>query len=174
MRKKIFAICGCASTDSANLKLIESVAVLAKDDFEITLCDNLKKLPHFDPESSSNNPPQEIIAFWKSIAEADGVLISTPEYIYSIPSGLKNAIEWCVSTTLFDNKPLAIITASAHGQKGHEELQLIMYTVMAKFTSETCLLIQGIKGKINNEGELTDSTAESVENLIKAFKLLVN
>lgn len=174
MGKKILAICGSASSNSSNLELIEIVAAISKGDFEIILCDDLKKLPHFDPELSVNNPPQEIIAFRKLIADADGILISTPEYVFSIPSGLKNAIEWCVATTVFENKPLAIITASAHGQKGHEELQLIMYTIMAKFTTETCLHIQGIKGKINNAGELNDSTANSVHNLIKAFKLLVS
>ncbi|WP_262886208.1 NADPH-dependent FMN reductase [Sphingobacterium sp. 18053] len=33
-----------------------------------------------------------------------------PEYIFSIPSGLKNSIEWCISTTVFSDKPVGIIT----------------------------------------------------------------
>jgi NAD(P)H-dependent FMN reductase len=39
-----------------------------------------------------------------------------------LTSGLKNAIEWCVSTTVFSDKPIGLITASASGQKGHEDL----------------------------------------------------
>ena len=69
-------------------------------------------------------------------------MICTPEYIFSLPSGLKNAIEWCVATTVFSEKPIGVITASADGQKGHEELQMIIKTVMARFTTETTLLIQ--------------------------------
>lgn len=74
-------------------------------------------------------------------------MISTPEYIFSIPSGLKNAIEWCVSTNVFSDKPLGLITASANGLKGHEVLQMIMRTLETRFNENTLLLIQGIKGK---------------------------
>lgn len=105
---------------------------------------------------------------------ADGILICTPEYIFSIPSGLKNAIEWCVSSTVFSDKTTGLITASASGQKGHEELQLIMKTVMATFTEETLLLIQGIKGKINDKGEITDTkTLGDLMKFIKSYKKLV-
>ena len=140
-----------------------------KASFEVTIAKDLKTLPHFDPELSADNPPKEIIDFRYHIESADAVLISTPEYVYSIPSGLKNAIEWCIATTVFTDKPLGIITASAHGQKGHEELQLIMKTVMAKFTAETTLLIPGIKGKINKEGQVTDDkTLAELQNFITA------
>jgi NAD(P)H-dependent FMN reductase len=69
---------------------------------------------------------------------------------------LKNALEWCVVTTVFQDKPLGIITASASGEKGHTELQLIMQTVMAKFTEQTTLLVQGIRGKIGERDEIQD------------------
>src|SRR5690606_15804926 len=93
---------------------------------------------------------------------------------FSIPSGLKNALEWCVSTTVFSDKPTGLITASASGQKGHEELQLIMKTVMAAFTEETILLIQGVKGKINDKGEITDTkTRGDLTKFIKSYKNVV-
>lgn len=101
-------------------------------------------------------------------------MICTPEYVFSIPSGLKNAIEWCVSTTVFSDKPIGLITAAASGQKGHEELQLIIKTVMTKFTPETTLLIPGIKGKIDDKGEITDSkTKEVLTRFISAYQNLV-
>lgn len=69
---------------------------------------------------------------------------------------------------------MGLITASASGQKGHEELQLIMKTVMAKFTDETTLLIQGIKGKINKQGEIIDEkTQDDLKNFAQTFKTLV-
>jgi NAD(P)H-dependent FMN reductase len=135
----------------------------------------LKTLPHFDPELSSENPPKQIIKFRKSIDQADGIIICTPEYIFSIPSGLKNAIEWCISTTIFSDKPSGLITASASGQKGHEELQLIMKTAMAKFTNETTLLIQGVKGKFDEQGNLSDlETQKQLDKFITDFNNLVN
>ncbi len=84
------------------------------------------------------------------------MIICTPEYIFSIPSGLKNAIEWCISTTIFSDKSIGLITVSASGEKGHKELQLIMKTAMSKFTDETTLLIPGIKGKFDEQNNLTD------------------
>ena len=174
-KKNILAIIGSASSNSSNLKLVEKMASLTSQEFNLTIYNDLKTLPHFDPELSANNPPKQIIEFRKSMEQADGVIICTPEYVFSIPSGLKNAIEWCISTTIFSDKPIGLITASASGQKGHEELQFIMKTAMAKFTDETCLLIQGIKGKLDEQGNLTDSeTKKKVEEFIDAFIKLIN
>lgn len=174
-RKNIFAIIGSASRNSANQKLIENFADLTSGDFNLTIFDDLKILPHFDPELSIDGTPKSVLAFRENVKNADGILICTPEYIFSIPSGLKNAIEWCVSTTVFSEKPTGLITASASGQKGHEELQLIMKTVMTTFTKDTILLIQGIKGKIDDRGEITDTkTLGELTKFIESYKALVD
>ncbi len=170
----LFAIIGSASRNSANQKLVDAFVSLTKDVFDVTIFSDLKTLPHFDPELSSENPPEVISDFRNSLANADGLLICTPEYVFSIPSGLKNAIEWCVATTVFSDKPTGLITASAHGAKGHEELKLIMKTVMANFTEDTTLLIHGIKGKINESGEITDiNTKNDFVKFIEEFITLV-
>lgn len=173
-KKKIFAIIGSASKHSANKKLVMHLSALAKDELTFIIYDDLKTLPHFDPELSADNPPKEILALRRAIESADGILICTPEYVFSIPSGLKNAIEWCIATTVFSDKPTGLITAAAGGEKGHEELQLIMKTAMCKFTPATTLLIRGIKGKINEQGEISDAaTANEIAGFIAAFKNLV-
>ena len=75
---------------------------------------------------------------------------------------------------MFSDKPTGLITASANGEKGHEELKLIIKTIQASFTEDTTLLIQGIKGKISREGEITDeATEEKLFNFIESFKKLV-
>lgn len=174
-KKNIFAIIGSASSNSANHKLVEKIADRAKRKFNLTIYNDLKTLPHFDPELSADNPPKQIIEFRRSIENADGIIICTPEYVFSIPSGLKNAIEWCIATTIFSDKPSGLITASASGQKGHEELQLIMKTVMAKFTDKTSLLIQGIKGKFDEQGNLIDHETEmQLEKFTDELMKLIN
>jgi NAD(P)H-dependent FMN reductase len=173
-KKNILAIIGSASSNSSNLKLVEKIASLTINEFNLTIFNDLKTLPHFDPELSSNNPPKQIIELRKNIDQADGIIICTPEYVFSIPSGLKNAIEWCISTTIFTDKSIGLITASANGQKGHEELQLIMKTAMAKFTNETTLLIQGVKGKFDDQGNLSDlNTLKHLNKFIADFKILL-
>ncbi|GAA4734419.1 NADPH-dependent FMN reductase [Flavisolibacter ginsenosidimutans] len=173
--KNILAIIGSASDSSSNQKLVEHLSRLLPNNFVLTAFGDLKTLPHFDPKLSVENPPETVVRFREAVAKADGLIICTPEYVFSIPSGLKNAIEWCVATTVFSNKPTGLITASAQGERGHEELQLIMRTVMARFTDETCLLIQGIKGKISEDGNIKDSkTQRNLTEFAEAFVLLVN
>lgn len=168
--KNILVIVGSAGANTANEQLVKVIADLTKETLQLTVFNQLKTLPHFDPELSINNPPEAIVELRKQIERADGIIICTPEYIFSIPSGLKNLFEWCVATTVFDQKPTGLITASAHGQKGHEELQLIASTVMTKFTAETTLLISGIKGKFNENGTLTDpDTSNQLLSFINAY-----
>ena len=174
-KKNIVVIIGSASQNSTNQKLIDFLIKLDGGNFEYTVCDDLKTMPPFSPEQSVNDVPNQILELRNTIEKADGVLICTPEYIFSIPSGLKNVLEWSVATTIFSNKPTGLITASASGIKGHEQLLLIMKTVMAHYTEETTLLIQGVKGKINAEGEITDKkTKDDLITFFNAFKALVN
>lgn len=173
-RKNIFIIVGSASKGSANEKLVRALAKEMEFVFNSTIFNDLKSLPHFDPDISIADPPPEIVSFREKISRADGIIICTPEYVFSIPSGLKNAIEWCIATTVFSGKPTGIITASAHGEKGHEELLLIMRTVMAKLTGNVSLRIPGIKGKMNQHGQIVDpKTREDLTNFSKAFIDLV-
>src|SRR6476620_4999246 len=174
MKKNILAIIGSASKNSSNLKLVQRIASLTHDYFDIKIFNSLSALPHFDPELSIDNAPQIILYLSQLIHESAGVIICTPEYVFSIPGSLKNAIEWCVATTVFSKKPVGLITASASGEKGHEELKLIMRTIEAIFTDDTTLLIKGIKGKITENGNINDDrTVEQLIAFIAAFKKLV-
>ena len=171
--KKIFVINGSASENSVNEKLVTYIEKRTKEFFEVDIFSSLKSLPHFDPQLSVDGTPLAVMDFRQRIENADGIIFCTPEYVFSIPSGLKNAIEWCVATTVFSEKPVGIITASASGVKGHEELQLIMKTLYSKFTIDTTLLIQGVKGKINEQGEITHSeTREQLGKFLKAYREL--
>jgi len=168
--KKIFAISGSTRSNSSNLKLLKQIAELSKDLFEVKLFEGLSEIPHFNPDLDTEHPPKPVTDFRNEIVNADGIIICTPEYIFSLPGSLKNALEWCVSTTIFSKKKVGLITASASGEKGHEELQLIMKTIEASFDTDTSLLIQGIRGKVDAEGAIVDSkTLEQIQKFITAF-----
>ena len=62
-----------------------------------------------------------------------------------------------MSTTIFLNKPVAFITASADGQRGHTELRLIMQTLGARLSGGIELIIPGIKSKLDDKGWLKDT-----------------
>lgn len=162
---------GSASDPSANRQLLEFLSGLLEPPFVCHLYNELKTLPPFDPSLSTANTPAAVLELREKIEKAALVIFCSPEYIFSIPSGLKNALEWCVSTTIFTNKPAALITASAHGQKGHDELQLLLKTLGARLIPEATLLIQGVRGKINNDGQITDdSTRKAIDALAAHLK----
>jgi len=174
-RKNILLINGSAGKNSANEKLIDYIAGQSTPFFNTAAIKDLKAFPPFDTELAVSDPPAAITDLRNQIEKADGIIICTPEYIFSIPSGLKNILEWCVATTVFSGKPTGLITASASGKKGHEELQLLMKTLMAAFTPETSLLIHGIKGKVNEQGQITDpETKKNLSAFIEAFRKLVD
>lgn len=173
-RKKIIGINGSASLNSTNLSILNKIGKLFSPEYEFKIISSLIDLPHFQTELTDINVPEEVMKFRNMLLKSDGVIISTPEYIFSIPSILKNAIEWCVSTTVFTNKPVCIITAAASGEKGHEELKLIMKTVQAKLAEETTLLITGAKGKLDKDGNLLDKKIEiKFEEVIKSFQRMI-
>lgn len=165
-RKNILAICGSTRQSSANLHIINAIAQLGKEQLDIALFD-ITTLPHFNQDVSDEQAPASVMAFREAVAKADGVLICTPEYVFSLPGVLKNAIEWTVSTTVFSDKPTALITASSSGEKAHESLLLVMNTLGVKTTNDMCLLISGVKSKLNSKGEVIDNM------LLKKLELLI-
>lgn len=173
MRKKVLAICGSTRTNSSNLQIINAIVALSSHDLEIELYDKLSELPHFNPDLDNDSVAPTVTEFRNKIAAADGILICTPEYVFSLPGSLKNAIEWTVSTIIFSDKPAALITASGLGEKAHESLQLIMKTVGAAFTHQTQLLISGARTKVNNAQITDEATLLKVKEVIVAFVKLM-
>jgi NAD(P)H-dependent FMN reductase len=169
-KKKVFAICGSTRASSANLSIIQYLAGITSNELEVEIYSDLASLPHFNPDLDKDIAPVIVEKLRTKIKDADGVLICTPEYVFSLPGALKNLIEWCVSTTIFSEKPVALITASAHGAKAHESLKLIMKTIYADVREEAQLLIQGAKGKIDSSGEIADVvTAQHLQQLAGFF-----
>lgn len=170
-KNKILAITGSTRNNSSNYKILKFISENIKSEFDVEIFEDLAGIPHFNPDLDTENPPEQIASFRNKIIEADGIIICTPEYVFSLPGSLKNALEWCVSTTIFSNKTTGLITASASGEMAHDQLSLIMKTLEAKFESSTQLLIQGIRGKINDEGEITNKETEiALQNFIKNFE----
>lgn len=172
-RKKILVIIGSATKNSSNQKLMEQV-LDKKTDILFQIYDDLSVLPHFDTSLTDVDTPDEIVRVREYIENSSGVIFSTPEYIFSIPSRLKNLLEWCVSTNVFSDKPVGCITGSASGEKGHEELLLLLRTLGAKTDDKHQLLIKGIKGKIEPDGSVENNTFAKVLQLVTDFEKSVS
>jgi chromate reductase, NAD(P)H dehydrogenase (quinone) len=170
MKKKIIILLGSIKSDSVNLKIVEYFTQKTQSFFEVEAYP-LSNLPYFNPDLEDDLLPKTVVDFRQKIEAADGVFICTPEYVFSIPGILKNALEWLVSTIIFDLKPTAIITASSSGEAAHASIQLIIKTIGGDFDEKTAVLIAAPKSKISKTGEITDpKTAQLIEDLIQNFK----
>ncbi|MFH6992317.1 NADPH-dependent FMN reductase [Flavobacterium sp. FlaQc-48] len=168
---KILAITGSTRKNSSNFKILKFISEHIKTEFEVEIFEGLDEIPHFNPDLDNEKPPEKVKDFRDRIIESDGIIICTPEYVFSLPGSLKNALEWCVSTTIFSNKTTGLITASASGEMAHDQLSLIMKTLEAKFDEDIQLLIQGIRGKINEEGKIVnEETAIALQQFIGHFE----
>lgn len=125
-------------------------------------------LPHFnDPE----NTPQPVLDFREQIRQADAVIICTPEYAFGVPGSLKNALDWTVGSGEFINKPVALITASSQGEKGHAALLLILTAISARIIEKSSLIISFIRAKLDEKGEFKDPQTRT--NLQLAIDTLI-
>jgi chromate reductase len=111
---RILGIAGSVRRGSHNRRLLRAAGELLPPGVEFVEWDGLGGLPIFD-EDLETTPPPAVQDLLEAIAEADGLLIATPEYNASVPGGLKNALDWA-SRPFPDNvlrdKPSAVIGAS--------------------------------------------------------------
>ncbi|MDB5196338.1 MAG: azr 2 [Flaviaesturariibacter sp.] len=168
-QQKILAICGSTRRQSVNLALLQLLAEMVPKNWIFEIDVSIGGLPHFN-QDEVGNPPAVVQSFHQRLQWADGVIFCTPEYVFSLPGVVKNAIEWTVATTLFSEKPVGLITASSLGQKAHESLCLVMKTIYAKVHDDTSLLISGANAKVKASIEETDpETAKAIIDFVASF-----
>lgn len=110
----ILAISGSVRQGSYNTALLRAAAELLPAGVRMTFYDHLEQIPAFNADRLDQRP-EPVDRLWDAVAEADGVLISAPEFNSSMPGVLKNALDW-LSRPLIEsplrNKPAAVIGAS--------------------------------------------------------------
>ena len=111
--KNILAISGSLRAKSTNMTILEIIAAKFGDKISLTIYDGLADLPHFNPDLDTEQLNESVADLRRRIRQSNGVLICSPEYVFSVPAALKNALEWTVSSADFHNKPTALITASS-------------------------------------------------------------
>lgn len=175
MTIKVKAIIGSTSSTSFNLKIVEQMRKRYADQLEITpVFINDLEMFSIDIE---NNPSENVMDFKDSVKGADAVLFAVPEYNYSIPGALKNAIDWLSRGGDFTlpGKP-GFIIGSSMGALGSVRAQMHLREILANPTLAPVLLpgnevyIGSVHEKLNEAGELTDqATIDFLDTVVKNF-----
>lgn len=177
MTFKILAISGSLRKASTNTMALKAAQKLAPAGVEITIAD-LSGLPMYNDDVRAAGEPVSVSELKAKVKAADAILIATPEYNFSIPAVLKNALDWMSRPPEppFDGKPVAILGASP-GPVGTARVQYHLRQVlvfMNTFTLNKPEVFIGNSGaKFNAEGELTDEvTAKFIVEQITALRTL--
>lgn len=114
---KLIGLSGSLRQASFNSALLRAAAALMPTDTELTI-GTIAGIPLYNGDiEASEGLPQPVMALKDAIAEADGLLLVTPEYNNSIPGVFKNAVDWLTRPAsdiprVFGGKPVALIGAS--------------------------------------------------------------
>jgi chromate reductase len=118
---RVLGISGSLRAGSYNTRLLHAAQELVSDGVELELYDGLRELPPYDQDVEDAATPASVEDLRVRIADADALLIATPEYNGSIPGVLKNAIDWAsrpVGAASLRSKPVAVIGASTGAYGG--------------------------------------------------------
>jgi chromate reductase, NAD(P)H dehydrogenase (quinone) len=160
----LLGICGSLRRASLNRALLRAVGETLPAGVTLTLYDSLD-LPIF---SSDLPEPPAVSALKAAIAAADGVIFGVPEYNYSIPGGLKNALDWISrppATSPMRGKPIGLVGA-ATGMSGTIRAQLHMRQILiysdAPCMSQPEVLIPRAQERFDADGKLIEPTTREL------------
>lgn len=171
---KILGFAGSLRKSSYNRIVLKIATGLAPHNVEIEAFD-LDGIPPFN-QDLEEDPPQKVKDFKRKIREADAILMVTPEYNYSVPGVLKNAIDWAsrpYGDNALDGKPVGIMGASL-GNLGtaraqyHLRQSLVFLNMFPLNQPE--VMIPFAQEKFDEKGNVRDEhTREKIDELVQAL-----
>ena len=121
---KVLGICGSLRKASLNMAALRACGELLPPGMKLEIATGLGDLPLFNQDLLDAGMPEPVKRLREQIAAADGLLIVSPEYNFSVPAPLKNLIDWGsrAPNQVFQDKPIAIASV-APGPVGGARMQ---------------------------------------------------
>ncbi len=161
--RSILCLCGSLRSASSSRAVVETICRKLADEAGFTRFD-IGSLPHYNADLDPL--PDTVAALKASIAAADGMIIVTPEYNYSVPGVLKNAIDWASRpgyASVLKDKPVFIATVSGGtmgGVRAQAHLKNVLGAVLARTFVWQEVAITHSNTKVR-DGQLADEATET-------------
>jgi chromate reductase, NAD(P)H dehydrogenase (quinone) len=173
-KTRILGIAGSLRKNSFNRGILKAASELVPDSSHIDVFE-LDGIPGFN-QDEEKSPPPKVVELKQLVREADAILFVTPEYNYSIPGVLKNAIDWAsrpYGDSAWAGKPAAIMGASigsiATARAQYHLRQMMVFLDMHPLNQPE-VMVGNCTDKFNEAGELTDeSTKEHIRKQLEAL-----
>lgn len=176
MKEKLIIIgfTGSLRRNSYNKAALFAAKEMLPEGVELEILD-ISNLPFFNEDVEAQGVPQSVVEFKNKLSAADAVLISAPEYNYSIPPVLKNALDWASrgpDLPLY-GKPLAIMSASLGmfgGARAQYHLRQVCVVLNLLPLNTPEVFIINASTKFDEDGKLTDEYYRaSISELVQAL-----
>ncbi len=173
-RVKILGMAGSLRKGSYNRAALRAAQQLAPADADIEIFE-LDGIPPFN-QDDDQHPPEKVVQLKSKVRAADAVLFVTPEYNYSVPGVLKNAIDWGsrpYGDSAWDGKPCAIMGASpgllGTARAQYHLRQIFVFLNMYPINRPE-VMIGNAASRFDQNGNLTDEkTKEFVRQLVQSL-----
>ncbi len=168
--KIILGLSGSASKKSYNTALLRAFGEVLPDGAQFKLFENLTALPYYTPDLDQDEVPELALQLRTAIGGADALIVSSPEYNYSISALIKNTIDWAsrpYGKQVLIAKPILIAGASP-GQFGtiraQSHLRDILHATQSKVLTRPEIFLTMAAEKFDENMKLTDApTIEILE-----------
>jgi chromate reductase len=177
----VISICGSLRKGSYNAMVQRALPSLAPQGLTIQAAPSFAEFPLYNADvQTTSGFPAPVNTLADAIRAADGVIIVTPEYNFSIPGGLKNAIDWVsrLPSQPFAGKPIALQSASPGplgGGRVQYDLRRAMVFLDAFVLNKPEIFIGGCASKIDEKtGEIKDeATRNFIQQQLAAFATFI-
>lgn len=162
---RILGISGSLRRESYNSAALRAAVGLAPEGATVETF-ALDGIPLFN-QDEEKNPPVQVVELKRRVREADALLFVTPEYNYSVPGVLKNAIDWAsrpYGDNAWDGKPAAIMGASIGAigtARAQYHLRQIFVFLNVFPVNQPEVMIGNAPQRFDAEGNLTDETTKT-------------
>ncbi len=157
---KIVGIAGSLRKGSLNRALLQVAGTMVPEKHTFEVAD-IADIPLYNGDVSEAGIPEAVKKVYDRLESADGIVLASPEYNYSVPGVLKNAIDWLsrVDPQPFDGKAVAIMGASPSNlgtARAQYHLRQILVYLNAFVVNKPEIQIGGAFAKFDKEGNFTD------------------
>jgi chromate reductase, NAD(P)H dehydrogenase (quinone) len=159
---KILGVCGSLRKSSLNLAVLRACNDLMPSGMSMKIA-QIGDLPMYNQDVFDAGIPEPVKRFEAELRAADGVLIASPEYNFSVPAALKNAIDWVskLPKQPWQDKPIAVVSASQGplgGARVQYDLRRILGQLWGHLLPRPEVFIGVAQNKFDAQGKLTDET----------------
>jgi chromate reductase len=176
----VLVVCGSLRKGSYNAAVARALPALAPAGLKLNPAPPYDKFPLYNADiQNATGFPAEVHTFADAIRGADGLIIVSPEYNWSIPGALKNAIDWVsrMKDQPFKDKPVALQSASQGllgAARSQYHLRQSLTSVDAFLFGRPEVIVTFAQQKIDDKGELKDEpTREMIKQQLAGFEKFI-